>query len=136
MLPTLLQSESDDPSPAPDIERKHVLQGTEGGAAPTHSRWSCFLTGSSSTSNVQELLGFIEDNLMHFRDWMPPSSPLRALPKPPQSGLRARDAATVRDLPTAKLDNSDSEIDELPLSRAELRTLVEKAVGQRRKKGK
>lgn len=78
---------------------------------------------------VEELLNFIENNLLHFRDYLPVSAPMRILNKP-----HAGKGMRKPDLPTAKIDDSDTDGDELPLTRAELKLAVEKSVYARKKK--
>ncbi|CAD7926673.1 unnamed protein product [Amoebophrya sp. A120] len=79
---------------------------------------------------VQELLNFVEHNLLHFRDYMASSAPLRILNKPAIGKAMRK----PQDLPTAKLEDSDTEGDEMPMSRAELRLAVEKSIHARKKK--
>lgn len=82
---------------------------------------------------MPELLNFMEDNLLHFRDYLPTNAPLRILSRPQVHKTQSR---RPPELPQARLEESDSDIDELPLSRGELRMAVDRTLAQKKMKAK
>ncbi|CAD7949311.1 unnamed protein product [Amoebophrya sp. A25] len=118
--------------------------------------------GGAAVVPVLDLLGFIEQNLLHFRDWLATTAPLRILSKPQVgggtadrgraeagrgdrqqpggagAGQRGADGPRTRpqDLPSvaAFWNDSDSEGDDVPLSRVDLRAAVQKSLYARKKK--